>query len=119
MKTVRVSMDDDVYAELSQRAKKAGLHSVALLLLQKTSGSLSDSARAVNLVRMARNCITKQALSQSFEVKDLLSTVWEDLPTGVKLRVGKQFLADALSGNYNVKPAGKNSANHQLYRRTG
>ena len=119
MKTVRVSKDNKVYAELSQTAKKAGLHSVALLLLQKTSGRLSDSARAVNLVRKAENSIKKQPLSHKFEVKDLLSTVWEDLNTGVRLRVGKQFRADAESGNYNVKLAGKTSANHQLYQRTG
>ena len=119
MKTVRVSMDDEVYAELNQNAKEAGLHSVALLLLQKTSGSLSDSARAVNLTRQAMNSIRKQPLNQTFEIKDLLTKVWEDLPTGVRLRVGKQFLADVKSGNYNVRSAGKNSANHQLYQRTG
>lgn len=119
MKTVRVSMDDDVFSKLNRKAKKDGLHSVALLLLHKSGVSVSDSATAVNLVRRAQKNVRKQALDQMFQVKDLLSTAWEGLSTGVRLRVGKLFLEDARSGNHKVKLAGKNSANHQLYKRTG
>jgi hypothetical protein len=121
MKTVRVSMDDAVHKELSERAKLAGLHSVALYLLNKAKpkGSLSDSERAANLLQKARNTIKNQALHEDFEVKDLLPKVWGDLSTGVRLRIGKLFLADAKSGKFNVKLSGKSSANHQLYRRTG
>ena len=119
MKTVRVSMDDDVFSKLNRKAKKAGLHSVALLLLHKSGVSVSDSVTAVNLVRRAQKNAKKQPFDQSFQVKDLLSTGWEGLPTGVRLRVGKLFLEDARNGNHNVKLVGKNSANHQLYMRIG
>jgi Domain of unknown function (DUF1413) len=119
MKTVRVSMDDDVYSKLSRKAKKDGLHSIALLLLHKSGVSVSDSATAVNLVRRAQKNARKQPFKQSFQVKDLLSTAWEGLSKGVRLRVGKLFLEDARSGKHKVKLAGKNSANHQLYQRTG
>jgi Domain of unknown function (DUF1413) len=117
MKTVRVSMDDDVFSKLNREAKKAGLHSVALLLLDKSGVSVSDSATAVNLVRRAQKNAKKQPPGQSFQVKDLLPK-WEELPTGVRLRVGKLFLEDARTGNHRVKLAGKTGANHQLYQRT-
>jgi len=118
MKTVRVSMDDDVFSKLNREAKKVGLHSVALFLLDKSGVSVSDSATAVNLVRRAQKNAKKQPLGQSFQVKDLLPR-WEELRTGVRLRVGKLFLEDARNGNHRVKLAGKTGANHQLYHRTG
>ena len=118
MKTVRVSMDDDVFAKLNRTAKKAGLHSVALLLLRKSGVSVSDSATAVNLVRRAQKNAKKQPLDQSFQVKDLLPK-WEELSTGVRLRVGRLFLQDARNVNHIVKLAGKTGANHQLYKRAG
>lgn len=111
-------MDDDVFSKLNRKAKKAGLHSIALLLLHNSGVSVSDSATAVNLVRRAQKNAKKQPLDQSFQVKDLLSR-WDGLSTGVRLRVGKLFLQDVRSGNHKVKLAGKNSANHQLYKRTG
>jgi len=118
MKTVRVSMDDDIFAKLNREAKKAGMHSISLLLLHKSGVSVSDSATAVNLVRRAQKDTRKQALEHSFQVKDLLPTAWDELSTGVRLRVGKLFLEDARSGKHKVKLAGKTSANHQLYQRT-
>jgi hypothetical protein len=117
MKTVRVSMDDDIFSKLNREAKKAGLHSVALLLLDNSGVSVSDSATAVNLVRRAQKNAKKQPLSQSFQVKDLLSR-WEELPKGARLRVGRLFLEEARNGNHDVKLAGKTGANHQLYQRT-
>lgn len=117
MKTVRVSMDDEVFGKLNREAKKAGLHSVALLLLDQSGVSVSDSATAVNLVRRAQKNARKQPLGESFQVKDLLPR-WERIPTGVRLRVGKLFLEEARNGNHDVKLAGKTGANHQLYQRT-
>jgi len=111
-------MDDDVFSKLNRKAKKAGLHSIALLLLHKSGISVSDSATAVNLVRRAQKNAKKRPLDQPFQVKNLLST-WEGLSKGVRLRVGKLFLEDARNGNHKLKLVGKNSANHQLYMRIG
>lgn len=110
-------MDDEVFNRLNREARKAGLHSVALLLLDKSGVSVSDSATAVNLVRRAQKNAKKQPLGQSFQIKNLLAK-WEKLPKGVRLRVGKLFLEDARNGNHRVRLAGKTGANHQLYQRT-
>jgi hypothetical protein len=117
LKTVRVSMDDDVFSKLNREAKKAGLHSVALLLLDKSGVSVSDSAAVVNLVRRAQKNAKKEPLGQSFQVKDLLGR-WEEIPKGVRPRVGRLFLEEARNGDHSMKLAGKTGANHQLYRRT-
>ena len=117
MKTVRVSMDDEVFSRLNREARKAGLHSIALLLLDRSGVSVSDSAKAVNLVRRAQKNAKKQPLGKSFQISDLLAK-WEELPKGVRLRVGRLFLEDARNGNHGVNLAGKTGANHRLYQRT-
>ena len=80
MKTVRVSMDDDVFSKLNRKAKKDGLHSVALLLLHKSGVSVSDSATAVNLVRRAQKNVRKQALDQIFRLKTYFLQPGKDFP---------------------------------------
>jgi hypothetical protein len=121
MKTVRVTMDDEVFKTLSEKAKLAGLHSVALYLLNKAKpkGSVSDSERAANLLQRFRTAVSKQLIDDEFEVRDLLPSVWDGLSTGVKLRIGKLFREEAKSERYNFKLSKKSSSNHQLYRRTG
>src|SRR5205807_8986163 len=60
--------------------------------------------------------LVAEAASTASADTNLLPT-WEELRTGVRLRVGKLFLEDARNGNPRVKLAGKTGANHQLYQR--
>jgi hypothetical protein len=120
MKTIRVSMDDDDFYKLHEKAKKSGLNSSALYLLSQAGFSANDSTKAVTFVRKALKRAKKQPLNESFKVKDLFSAAeWKGLSTGVRLRIGKQFREDVLSGKHKLKLVRKNSANHQLYERTG
>ena len=82
MKTVRVSMDDDVFSKLNRKAKKSGLHSVALLFLHESGVSVSDSAKAVNLVRRLKRTPKNNHSTNAFRSKICFRRVGKDFPRG-------------------------------------
>ena len=117
MRTVRVTMSDQAFSELSARAKTKGLPGIASLLLAEAK-VLSDDAEAADIKKRAIQKIKKMAAGTKFRLKDLFQPeVWENFSKGSRIRAGRQFYEAAKLGVEGIAILPKSSSNHQYYVR--
>lgn len=116
MKMIRVPMPEDVYERLKQRAKDDGYVGIASLLLSAVGENNKQSEAATVANKAINRAIRKKKKGETFLVKDLVSD-WEDLDSGIRIRVGKYFYERVLTEDLDVKPLKKGSSGHQIYQK--
>jgi hypothetical protein len=115
--TIKTKVDDATYATLVTMRKKAGLPSVAALFLSKCH-VLTDQAEASEIARRALlRAARRKKNAPEYRLRDLFpKTDWEKYSTGARLRAGKIFQEEIVSGVHGVHATRKSSTNHQLYK---
>ncbi len=117
MKTIRISMPDDVFARLSKRARKEKRSGIASLLLDGV-GEHNEESETISVVNQALKAGERQEVGQKFRMKDLFPAKWELLDKGVRIRAGRQFFAKVSSDNdLKIKDLKKMASGHQFYVR--
>jgi hypothetical protein len=116
MKTVRVTMSDEAFAQLSAEARKKKLPGIASLLLSK-SDVLSDEAAGADIAKKAARNASKLADGERFKLRQLFEPDdWEGFTKGSRVYAGRIFFEEVTNGKVaNVADDGKSSSNHQFY----
>ena len=117
MPVVKTLVDDETYASLVRKRKKAGLPSVSALFLKKCD-ELTDHHAASEIVRRATKLAAKRPAGESFKLQHLFPDgQWERFSKGARLRAGRMFKAEVDAATSGIRSDRKSSSNHQFYVR--
>lgn len=119
MKNVRITMSDDAFDQLKNKAKEAGFPGISSYVLSKFK-LLNDDAEAADIVKKARyKAIRFPSIGKPFKLKDLFEKEsWESFSKPARIAAGRLFFENVTDGISGIKTGGKTSANHQTYIRT-
>jgi hypothetical protein len=119
MKTVRLTMSDEVFDRLKREAKQKGYPGISSYALSALNGLTTD-AEAVDIVKQARNkAMNWPHINKPFKLRNLFTKdLWEEFPKSARITAGRMFFDAVNEGIPGVADGGKNSANHQTYIRT-
>ncbi|CAB1254259.1 conserved protein of unknown function [Ruminococcaceae bacterium BL-6] len=108
--TVSVTLTDDEYAKVEEKAKDKGLTIAQYVKRYPIGGDDFDSRYAY----LKTKAVNKRP-GEPFTVMSIFSD-WEDIDRGTKLSLGRNFYHLVKRGELPpVKPDGKSSSNVQLY----
>jgi len=117
MPVIRTIVDDETYASLTKKRKKAGLPSVSALFL-KECDELTDQHEAGEIVRKALRSAARKEPNIKFKLQDLFpARHWEKFSKGARLRGGRMFKAEVDGAQSGIRAVEKSSSNHQYYVR--
>jgi len=117
MPVIRTVVNDETYASLSQKQRKAGLLSISALFLSKCNESPKD-AEADKIVRRAIKLAACKSPGEEFRLQDLFpADTWEEFSKGARLRSGRLFKAEAKTGQRGIQAVRTSGSNHQFYAR--
>ena len=119
MPIIKTMVDDETYASLTRKRKKAGLPSVSALFL-KECGELTDEREAGEIVRQALRFAASREPGERFKLQDLFPAKrWVRVSKGARLRGGRMFKAEVDAAQRGIRAVEKSSSNHQYYVRSG
>lgn len=117
MPVIRTVVDDETYASLSQKQRKAGLLSISALFLSMCNES-PENAEADEIVRRAIKLASFKLPGEEFRLQDLFpAETWESFSKGARLRSGRIFKAEAKTGLRGIQAVRTSGSNHQFYAR--
>jgi hypothetical protein len=115
MPMIKTNVDDDTYALLVRKRKKAGLPSVSALFL-KECGVLSDAKEAGEIVRRALKTAKGKDSGFEFRLRDLFAkNNWNAFSKGARLRAGRMFHDEIAAAIHGIRTGRKSASNHQFY----
>lgn len=115
MPVIKTTVDEETYAELVRKRKRAGLPSVSALFL-KSSGVLTDQHEANEIVTRALKLAKKQESGFEFRLRDLFDDdQWERFSKGARIRAGRMFYDKISAATHGIRAEGKGWSGHQLY----
>ncbi|WP_375404242.1 DUF1413 domain-containing protein [uncultured Sphingomonas sp.] len=117
MKVIKTIIDDETYASLARKRKRAGVPSISALFLRNCN-ELTDEKEAGEIVRQAMKAAAKMDPGSEFKLQDLFTTRhWEGFSKGARLRGGRMFKAEVDGARAGIRTVRKSSSNHQFYVR--
>ncbi len=117
MITIRTMVDEETYASLTRKRKKAGVPSISALFL-KYCDELTDEKEAGEIVREAIRLAARHDKGADFRLQDLFPIKrWGSFSKGARLRAGRMFKAHVDGATTGIRTVRKSGSNHQLYVR--
>lgn len=116
LRSIRISMPEEVFFRLKKRAKKERHAGIASLLLAAVDEQ-NETSTTMDVVKQAVKLTQKKKVGVPFRLRDLFEARrWDSLEKGVRIRAGRQFYAAIQMGDLPVRPI--ESDGHQFYVRT-
>jgi hypothetical protein len=112
---IKTTVDDDTYASLVRKRKKAGVPSVSALFL-KQCGELTETKEASEIVKRALRIAKGKEGGYEFRLRDLFpARQWGKWTKGARLRAGRMFNAEIGTAIHGIRTNHKSASNHQCY----